>query len=176
MTPKTLMSVEEFMALPGDGMHHELNEGELVVMPPPKRIHSRCQTELARVLANFVTANTLGEVYVEFGYRLNSNTLRAPDVSFVRNARMQPTEGYYAGSPDLAIEVVSPDDSALDLREKVKQYLDAGTQQVWVIYPKVKQVEVHGPGNMVRIFGLDDTLETPDLLPGFQLSVAAILQ
>jgi Uma2 family endonuclease len=176
MTPKTLVSVEEFMALPCDGMHHELNEGELVVRQPAKRIHSRCQTEWARVLANFVTANKIGEVYVEFGYRLSSNTLRAPDVSFVSNSRMQPTEGYYHGSPDLAIEVVSPDDSALDLREKVKQYLDAGTQQVWVVYPKVKQVEVHGPGNTVRIFGLDDTIEAPHLLPGFQLSVRAILQ
>ena len=80
MPPKTLMSVEEFMALPDDGMHHELNEGELVVMLPPKRIHAHCQTELARVLANFVSANHLGEVYVEFGYRLSSHTLPAPDV------------------------------------------------------------------------------------------------
>ena len=176
MTPKPLMSVEEFTALPDDGMLHELNEGELITMPPPQRKHSRCQTRLAAALEVFVTKNRLGEAYVEFGFKLRPGTLRAPDVSFVRKARVQTTEGYFEGAPDLAIEIVSPGDDASDLREKVKQYLDAGALAVWVVYPRTEQVEVYTSGNTARILGIEDTLEAPELLPGFKLPVRAILQ
>src|SRR5213593_4056688 len=123
MTPKTLMSVEDFMALPSDGMHHELNEGELVVMPPPKARHGKCQVKLASALDQFADAHEMGTVYTETGYRLTARTIRAPDVSFVGKARLQHQDDYFEGCPDLAVEIVSPDESAADLLEKTKQYL-----------------------------------------------------
>jgi Uma2 family endonuclease len=176
MTPKTLMSIEEFAALPDDGMLHELNEGELIIMPPPKLRHGKCQVKLASALLTFAESLDLGDVYAEAGYRLTPNTVRGPDVSFVRKSRLQSVDGYFVGGPDLAVEIISPGDDAADLREKIQQYLDAGTFFVWVVYPRTKQIEVHTPGNITRILGLDDNLEAPELLPGFQISVRTILE
>ncbi|PYT30012.1 MAG: hypothetical protein DMG57_09905 [Acidobacteria bacterium] len=74
MTPKTLMSVEEFTALPGDGMLHELHEGEPITMPPPRPRHGSCQVAIAAALRECVTARDRGTVYVESGYRLTPHT------------------------------------------------------------------------------------------------------
>ena len=176
MTPKTLMSIEEFTALPDDGMLHELNEGELISMPPPKPRHGKCQAKLGSALLTFAGSRELGEVYTEAGYRLTPNTLRAPDVSFVRKSRLKDADEYLHGGPDLAVEIVSPGDDAADLREKIQQYLDAGASLVWVIYPRTKQIEVHTPGKITRILGWDDNLEAPELLPGFVIPVRTILE
>jgi Uma2 family endonuclease len=176
MTPKTLLSVEEFAALPDDGMKHELNEGELIVMPPPKPRHGDCQLSLGSAVREFVVSRGLGRVYTESGYRLTPHTVRGPDVSFVRTSRLQDPDEYFDGAPDLAVEIVSPGDDASDLREKIKQYLDAGTSVVWVVYPRSRQIEIHTPDKTIRRLGVEDMLEAPKLLPGFQLSVSAILQ
>jgi Uma2 family endonuclease len=176
MTPKTLLSVEEFAALPDDGMKHELNEGELIVMPPPKPRHGDCQLSLGSAVREFVVSRGLGRVYTESGYRLTPHTVRGPDVSFVRTSRLQDPDEYFDGAPDLAVEIVSPGDDASDLREKIKQYLDAGTSVVWVVYPRSRQIDIHTPDKTIRRLGVEDMLEAPKLLPGFQLSVSAILQ
>jgi Uma2 family endonuclease len=176
MTPKTLMSIEEFTALPDDGMLHELNEGELISMPPPKPRHGDCQATLAFALINFARPRDLGKVYTETGYRLTPNTVRAPDVSFIRKSRLQDADQYFLGGPDLAVEIISPGDDAADLRQKIQQYLEAGTSLVWVIYPRTKQIEVHTPGKITRILGLDDSIEAPELLPGLKISVRTILE
>lgn len=116
MTRRTLLSVEEFAALPEDGMKHELNEGELIVMPPPKPRHGDCQLTLGAALREFVVAHGLGRVYTESGYRLTPHTVRGPGVSFVRTSRLQGPDEYFDGAPDLAVEIVSPGDDASDLR------------------------------------------------------------
>jgi len=175
MTPKTVLSVEEFTALPDDGMKHELNEGELIVMPPPKPRHGDCQAKLCSALREFVAARSLGSVFTESGYHLTRHTIRGPDVSFVRKARLQNPDEYFEGGPDLAVEIVSPGDDASDLREKIQQYLSAGTLEVWVVYPRSRQIEIHTPDKTIRTLGIDDTLEAVNLLPGFQLSVRALL-
>ena len=176
MTPKTLLSFEDFAALPDDGTKHELNEGVLVTMPPPKHRHGVCQARLAAALLNFASSRDLGDVATESGYRLPPDTVRAPDVSFVSKARLQNPDEYFEGAPDLAVEIVSPGDDASDLRQKIQQYLDAGTSIVWVIYPRSRQIEIHTPGKTIRTLSVEDTLEAPDFLPGFELPVRAILE
>jgi Uma2 family endonuclease len=176
MTPKTALSVEEFAALPNDGMKHELNEGELIVMPPPKPRHGDCQVKLCSALHEFVTAHDLGILFTESGYRLTSHTVRGPDVSFVSKSRLQNPDEYFEGGPDLAVEIVSPGDDASDLREKIQQYLSAGTSAVWVVYPRSRQIEIHTQDKTSRALGIDDTLEAGSLLPGFQLPVQALLE
>jgi len=176
MTPKTLLSFEDFAALPDDGAKHELNEGVLVTMPPPKPRHGECQLTLGSALREFVLSRNLGRVFTESGYRLTPETVRAPDVSFVGNARLQNPDEYFEGGPDLAVEIVSPGDDASDLRQKIQQYLDAGTSIVWVVYPRSRQIEIHTPGKTIRTLGLDDTLEAAGLLSGFVLPVRAVLE
>jgi Uma2 family endonuclease len=145
-------------------------------MPPPKPRHGDCQLSLGSAVREFVVSRGLGRVYTESGYRLTPHTVRGPDVSFVRTSRLQDPDEYFDGAPDLAVEIVSPGDDASDLREKIKQYLDAGTSVVWVVYPRSRQIEIHTPDKTIRRLGVEDMLEAPRLLPGFQLSVSAILQ
>ena len=159
MTPKTLMSVEEFTALPGDGMLHELNEGELISMPPPRPRHGSCQVAIAAALREFATARDRGMVYVESGYRLTPHTLRGPDVSFVRKSRLQDPDEYFNGAPDLAIEIVSPGDDASDLREKVKK-IDTKICPLYLL-----------TGEYDFSCTPEDTLRTAQQIPGVEVTI-----
>lgn len=176
MTAETLLSVEEFAALPDNGMQHELNEGELIAMPWPKPRHGMCQATLGSALREFVVARNLGQVFTESGYRLSPGTVRGPDISFVRQSRLQDPDEYFQGGPDLAVEIVSPGDDASDLRHKIKQYLDAGTLVVWVVYQRSRQIEIHTPDKTMRTLGVEDILEASQILPGFSLPVRAIVE
>ena len=84
MATKTLLTLEQFERLPDDGTRHELDEGELISMPPPLGVHGKVQTETGFILRSFVGPRSLGRVLVETGFRLGPNTVRAPDVSFIR--------------------------------------------------------------------------------------------
>ena len=136
-------------------------------------------SKLARRIGNFVDEKGLGTAACNdagFISERDPDTVRGPDVSFVRTSRLQDPDEYFDGAPDLAVEIVSPGDDASDLREKIKQYLDAGTAVVWVVYPRSRQVEIHTPDKTIRRLGVEDILDASELLPGFQLSVRAILQ
>jgi Uma2 family endonuclease len=95
-----------------------------------------------------------------------------PDVSFLRNelaAKADP-DHIFQGAPDLAIEVVSESESALDLREKIQDYQDAGSKAVWAFYPKLRVIAVYDKTG-VREYRGDQVLEAPEILPGFQARV-----
>ena len=115
---------------------------------------------------------------METGYQLSPETVRIPDVSFVPADRMREIDldRRIQGAPALAIEVVSPTDLAEDLTQKVKQYLAAGAKAVWVFYPKTREVQVFRAdgGNFFR--REHETLEDPDLLPGFSLDLKAVFE
>ena len=124
-------------------------------------------------------ANPGSYVGVEAGFLLGSepDTVRAPDVAYVSTARIPPAgipEGFWPLAPDLAVEIISPHDSADLVREKVRDYLTAGTPLVWVIYPRSIEVLAYTPDGRWHTFGPNDTLEAPDALPGFACPVAML--
>jgi Uma2 family endonuclease len=177
MSTRVLMSVEEFMRLPDDGMRHELNEGVLVTMPPPHLRHSAAATRVSEALQPFVSARKLGMVFVEAGFRLKPDVVRQPDVAFVRAERLAVAdpESYVDGAPDLAVEIASPLNSPEDLEEKVAQYLAHGARYVWVVYPRTRRVHVYeGHARTVRLVERGESLTAPDLLPGLELPVERI--
>jgi Uma2 family endonuclease len=101
--------------------------------------------------------------------------VRKADVSFIRAARLSlaqaTAEGHLPIAPDLAVEVVSPNDLAYDVDAKVQDYLQANVSLVWVVNPQVRVVEVHrrhGPGTILRE---PDELDGEDVLPGFRCPV-----
>jgi Uma2 family endonuclease len=175
MGAKTLLSLEEFLALPEDGYKHELNQGELVRLPLPRAIHARIIRRINRSLSAYVDQRGLGEVYSEAGYlvtREHDGIARQPHVSFLSAARINALDdGYFAGAPELAIEVISPGVNAEDLDVKMNQYLSYGSKDVWVVYPQTRSVLIHQPGNKVRKLGARDTITT-DLFPGWSARVA----
>lgn len=124
----------------------------------------------------------MGEVYAaETGYILEfaPHTVRAPDVSFIsreRLAEIGETDGYFPAAPDLAVEVVSPNDRYADVEAKVLDWLDAGTRMVIVVNPRTLSVRVHRSPTDVVTLTLDDVIEGEDAVPGWRLPVSEIFR
>lgn len=159
----------------GDLGRCELIRGELVMMVPPGGEHAEISNEIAHRLTLFVKPKKLGRVLAEAGFILarDPDTVRAPDVAFLCAGRPR-ERGYIRGAPDLAVEVLSPDDRPGYVREKVAEWLEAGAGVVWIADPRSRTVAVHAPGVAPRILGESDSLSGGDLLPGFTLPVREI--
>jgi Uma2 family endonuclease len=172
-----LMSWESFEKLPDDAMHRELIEGELQVLPPPKSGHI---TVAKRIYDALVPAQVNGTAYFEAGYKLSSDpaTWVQPDVSFVRIERVRTTApaDYFTGAPDLAVEIVSPSESAADLDRKVQLMLRSGSMAVWVVYPQQREVTVHRPDRTSHRLTAAESLSLPELLPGWEFPVLRLFE
>ena len=145
-------------------------------MIPAGGDHGEVTAELARIIGNHVHDHSLGRVYgAETGFLLarNPDTVRAPDCAFVR-ARHAPvsSRGFVPQAPDLAVEVLSPDDRPGYVREKVAEWLESGTEIVWVVDPRQRTVAIHGGGSSGRTLRESDVLPGGELLPGFEIPVA----
>jgi Uma2 family endonuclease len=177
MATETLLTIQQFDELPiKEGVLYEMNKGELVTMTEPMPRHNRVRDRIARRLGNFVEERKLGEVFLETGYQLTPETVRIPDVSFVSADRVREIDPdrRIQGAPALAIEVVSPTDLAEDLTQKVKQHLAAGAKDVWVFYPKPREVQVFRASGEIFVRRECDTLEEAEVLPGFALDLKAV--
>src|SRR6266568_4757951 len=124
-----LITADELLRMPDDDYKYELVKGRLIRMPPPKYEHGRIVVGFAALLHVHAKARRLGDVLTESGCKLESNpdTVRGPDISFVRRERATPVpHGYLDGGPDLVVEVLSPDDRLSEAREKIDEYLGHG--------------------------------------------------
>jgi Uma2 family endonuclease len=178
MATQTRLTLEQFDQLPVvEGVLYELDDGVLVTMAKPMPRHNVCRDRIGRLLGNFTDEHKLGTVFLETEYQLSPETVRAPDVSFVLVDRMREIDldRRIQGAAALAIEVVSPSDLAQDLARKVDPYLAGGTQEVWVVYPSMREVHVFREGGVAQILGARETLKT-DLLPGFAVKVAVLFE
>lgn len=173
------LTAEDLYGLPDEDQDYELVEGRLVVSEPPGWTHGSIAVHVSAVLHAFVRAHGLGRVVVDSGYVLarRPDTVRGPDVSFVRTVRLPAPDvahRFYEGAPDLAVEIVSPDDRAAEVARKVAGYLRAGSGAVWVVYPDTRSVVVHTPDGLARLLGPDDVLTGGDALPGFAVTVGEL--
>lgn len=178
-----IMTAEELIRLPtGMGERYELIQGELRTMTPAGSKHGRITVRIGGLLDQFVRAKKLGEVFgAETGFilRRNPDTVRAPDAAFVAAARIPPEgtpAGYWPGAPDLAVEVVSPDDKAGEIKTKVSEYFQAGAKLVWVIYPETREVVIFRSIRESLVLSDQDNLEGGDVIPGFTCSVAELFE
>jgi|JI10StandDraft_1071094.scaffolds.fasta_scaffold536698_2 Uma2 family endonuclease len=173
-TARKLITAEEFFLMP-ESRWCELVYGELVPMAPVGESHGFRAGRVYLALELFCERTSAGRVLIETGYRLSldPDLVRAPDVSFIRRDRIQgpPADGYREGPPDLAVEVLSPGDTATEINEKINEYLDFGTTEVWIVDPRQKQVQVHRKGGAVTLRG-DDVLEGQGPLAGFSVPVS----
>ncbi|MGI8741314.1 MAG: Uma2 family endonuclease [Bryobacteraceae bacterium] len=173
------LSIEDLEKMPDDCIHRELVQGELIELPPPKYRHARVSHRIHKLLDAFVSAHQLGSVFIEMGYMLRQDrrTWIQPDVSFLRASRVVPDDDveYAEGAPDLAVEVISPSESAQDVDRKTELLLSAGTQEVWSVYRKTRTVQVRYAGSLVRIFRGDDQISSP-LFPGWSVPVSRFFE
>jgi Uma2 family endonuclease len=175
---QSAMTAEQLLAAPGLG-RCELIQGELIKMSPVGFEHGSIVTNVSLALGGFVKQHGLGRVAgSETGFRISRDpdTVRAPDVAFVRAQRVppEPVRGYFEGAPDLAVEILSPHDRATDVLDKVHQWLRAGCQVVWVVDPEKRTVTVYEAPDRAMMLARGDELSGGELLPGLRLPVVEV--
>ncbi len=177
---QTLLTAEELERLPNPAdMQRELVQGVLVEMSPVGKSHGSVVVRLGARLVAWADHGPHGYVGTETGFILarEPDIVRAPDLTYIRPERVAMSAedvGYWTIAPDLAVEVVSPSESAQDVNQKVRDYLAAGTRLMWVIYPRTRQVIEYTSSNASRIYISGDTLEHDDVLPDFRCPVAEL--
>lgn len=182
ITPITIKDIEEMEA---QGLIREIVNGQWVNTEEEKmagELHGAIATNLIIALGTYAKAHKLGRVYpADTTYILEEDVhgiqlMRLPDVSFVAADRVKThdRQTYYQLAPDLAIEIVSPTERAVAVRAKLKEYLRTGVRQVWQVYPETQEVVVHLADGTARPYTMGQTISGNDVLPGFELPVAAI--
>ena len=179
MATTKAVSDRELMRLPRDGRKYELVDGEVRVSPAGGR-HGRVSLDLGGRLNAHVKAQRFGHVFdSSTGFRLPGGNVRSPDVSFVARGRFADEvvpEGFVELAPDLAVEVLSPDDRPRQVLDKVGEYLEAGTRLVWVVSPQAGQATVYRSLADVRVVQLPGgKLDGEDVVPGFRCPLADVL-
>ena len=181
-TLKKLLTAEELLCLPKNRRRLELVEGTLHKMPLAGGRHGRVAMKIGSLLDVHAESTGLGQVFAaETGFilRRGPDTVRAPDASFVARSRLLeegPPDGYLELAPDLAVEVVSPNDRPREVQEKVEDWLNAGVRQLWLAQPSGRTVTVYrAPEDWLELRE-DDALEGGDALPGFTCRVGELFK
>jgi Uma2 family endonuclease len=174
-------TAEDLLAME-DGHRYELIHGRLVERAMGAKAGLVAANMIA-LLRPYVRGKDAGFVFTsDCGYQYIPNELRHvryPDGSFVRRGRLpndEPPDGHIRLAPDLAIEVVSPNDLAYEVEEKIEEYLHYGVRLIWLIYPSTQRVHVFRPSNQITRLTPADELSGEDVVPGFACSVADLFQ
>lgn len=177
--PKRIWTEAELQALPEDGYVHELVRGEIVMSPKNDFFHGDICSELSGALREFATTHRLGAVLdSSTGFRMNNMNIRAPDVSFVSRERLKAegfrrsTRRFFPGAPDLAVEVLSRNNTREEIDGRLKDFFSSGTRLAWIVDPEAQRVEVCRSLTERRMAGSGGFLEGEDLLPGFRFPIA----
>jgi len=180
MTSSGLLTAEELLHLSIPDKRVELVRGVLVVREPAGGRHGRIASNVAGELRTHVRAHDLGAVYAaETGFTLarHPDTVRAPDVAFVRRERLPSPEptGFPDLAPDLVVEVLSPGDRPGEVLGKVADWLSAGTRLVWVIDPDRRVARVYRHDGTEVTVGPAQALDGEDVVPGFTCPLETML-
>jgi Uma2 family endonuclease len=178
MATRTRATIDDVLRLSAQGERYELIDGELVPMSPTGLEHGDIEMYAGTVLNQHVLPRKLGKIVGgEVLFRLDpaGDLARAPDIAFIRRERLRGIDrsGPFSGAPDLAVEIISPGDSARDLETKVETWLSHGSLAVLVMYPDTQSVVFWRPSGAVRLRG-DDVLDLDPALPGFRCPVRAL--
>jgi len=176
MTVTSLMTAEELLQRPNDGSRYELVRGELRTMSPTCPEHGDVAAIIAASLFNHVKTQRLGKVYINdvgFWIERSPDTVRGPDIAFVRSERASRSRKFYVGAPDLAIEVVSPSDRYTEVEEKADDLLRGGTAAVIIVDPARSSVRIHRVSETVDVA---ETIAVDDVVPGWRLPLSEIFE
>ncbi len=181
MEPTTrLMTIDQLLASRMASEPLELVAGAIRPLTPASGVHGLVCYRIILAVGHYVEANKLGTLFTEqtaFVLKRDPDTVRCPDVAYVARGRL-PLRGVGMGwmqlAPDLAIEVLSPSDSASEMNAKVQEYLEVGVRLVWVADPRLRTVTVFERGGLVRVRMETDQLDGGVLLSGFHCDVGSL--
>ena len=175
------MTAEELFALPESDVQYELVRGQLREVPMAGWRHGWIEVNIILVLGTDHAARTVGRTVsgdTAFVLARDPDTVRIPDVAFVRHERLPPplVSGRAALPPDLAVEIRSPNDRPGEVQRKVADYFAAGVQLVWLIDPDAQTVEVWNPAGLDRRCTAAETIDGGAVIPGFRCPVARFFE
>lgn len=177
-----LVTAEELERLPDDPVNRfELVEGRLVRMSPVSFDHGRIVVRLLFLLQRHLNDTPVGVVVADVGFKLatNPDTVRGPDIAFLRNDRLpsRGARGFLKEPPDAVFEVLSPGDRPSEIRRKTTEYLEKGVSMVVVVDPEQSTVTLSRPAAPPTTLRTgNDLLDLSDVIPGFQCDVREIFE
>jgi Uma2 family endonuclease len=181
-----LLTVADLACLPSDlpsgPVHYELDDGRLVIMPPPGDLHGAVECNIAADLK--IQGERRGHGKARSGevaiiLRRNPDRVVGADAAFITNASLplrRSREGYLETIPELISEVRSKNDTQPEIDKKVEDYLRAGVKVVWVADPATQTVTEYRPGLPPRVYTIADTLTVDDIIPGFRMTVQQVFE
>ena len=173
LTPAELLTLPR----PVNGRHYELSNGEPIIVGNAGAKHERVKRQILKALFRYEERYSSGAVFSESQFTLNEGTARIPDVAFVGNVKLKSlpdADVPIPFAPDLAIEVISASEPAADAETKVVEYLAAGVEEVWQVYPNERRVRVRRADGIWDLESTE-TLRTP-VLPGFEVGVGSLFE
>lgn len=180
----SLLTTEQLLAMPDDGIDRELIRGELRATPMTKRnrFHTYVVTRLARFLDQWLDTQPppCGEVHTgEVGtiLRRDPDSTVGIDVAYFSAetiARQTDQTTLVEGAPRLAVEVLSPSDKVEEILEKVREYLSTGVELVWIVDPYFETIQVHRRGAAPVTYNREHRVNGGDVLPGLDFAVVDI--
>jgi Uma2 family endonuclease len=183
MSTTTLVTADELLALPtGMGKRYELVSGELRVMSPSGWRHGTVANNVEFLLESHIRQHGLGRGFgSETGFLLkrDPDTVRAPDYAYIAKEHLpvtEPEEAFWPGAPDLAVEVLSPNDRTGEVNEKIEEWLGAGCAAVWIVDPKLQTVTIYHSLTNVHVKTTAEVLTGDPVVPGFSCPVADLFR
>lgn len=165
--------------MPRGVARHELVRGELRVMSLPGARHGRFALRIGQLLDRHASQTGCGVTFGELGFLLSRDpdTVRGPDAAFISRERFEAvgdTAKYWPGPPDLAVEVVSPNDTFREMREKALEWTAAGCVAVLVVDPEKRTATVYRGGGQAHVHGEGETVDLDDAVPGFSVAISEL--
>ena len=183
VSPSLLASEHEHVLAVQDELLYEIVNGQRVELPPMSAYTTWVASRLHSRLGPYAEDNGIGTSVAEMLFVLDTehDLRRRPDVAFVSTARWPldralPRTGDWDVVPDLAVEVISPNDVFKDVLAKVREYFHYGVQVVWVIAPEEQQAYVYDSPTHVRILTVQDDLTGGEVVPGFRMPLGPLFQ
>ena len=179
MKLKGQATIEDLLRCPQDGRKYELVNGEILVSPAGVR-HAEIATRIAYIIATFLERSPLGKIYGDnLGLYLPNGNLRSPDVTFVRSDKLpggKSPDTFGEFIPDLAVEVLSPNDSLKEVGQKIGEFLECGVPLVWLVDPAHETVTVYRSLSDAEQYSAQDVITAEPALPGFSCPVSQFFE
>jgi Uma2 family endonuclease len=172
---------EQFMALPEDDNLYEYVNGELIVVANSGVEHGYLALTLGYFLTGFVRSHRLGVTCdSSTAFKMKTGNKRSPDLAFIAKERLQGLKrlpkGFFEGAPDLAVEIISPNNTFAEIHNKLVEYFENGTRLVWVILPDEESVLVYHQPKPSKLLQVEDNLDGEAVITGFQLPLMELFQ